>query len=67
MGNHHPTCPFCHSSTVEGYRCCIFRAIFAGFIAGSSAATLESTRRCAHKSVRTLPPGLSCGQHIPLP
>ena len=28
MGNRHPTCPFCHSSTVEGYRCYILRAIF---------------------------------------
>jgi len=43
MGDHHPTCPFCHSSTVEGYRCYILRAIFLrgsprlwwGFIGGS--------------------------------
>jgi hypothetical protein len=28
MGNRHPTCPFCHSSTVEGYICYILRAIF---------------------------------------
>jgi hypothetical protein len=27
MGNRHPTCPFCHSSTAEGYICYILRAI----------------------------------------
>jgi hypothetical protein len=46
MGNRHPTCPFCHSSTVEGYICYILRAIFSGFIGGSSpGATVEGARR----------------------
>ena len=46
MGSGRPTRHFCYSSTAEGYKCYILRAIFAGFIGGSSPdATVEGTRR----------------------
>jgi hypothetical protein len=57
MSNGHPTRPFCHSSTLEGYICYILRAIFSyegrgyprlswGFIGASSPrATVEGARR----------------------
>ena len=50
MGNRHPTCPFCHSSTVEGYICYILRAIF---LMRSSAPLVGIHRRFIAPRYRT--------------
>ena len=54
MGNRHPTCPFCHSSTAEGYICYILRAIF---LMRSSARLVGIHRRFIAPRYRGVPGG----------